>query len=160
MLSPFYKADGTLKGCSVYTLICQDESGPMYIKIGVSIAPTNRFREIRTGCPVTTRTLAWVEVCSRERAVRLEQDLHGAVSQWHTTGEWFKLDESEFPAFKRICRGVLDSYHTPPKPALAWSHINTQELIATFVATQHASRTQFRRWSAAYRAFRRDQSAS
>lgn len=122
-----YNSDGTVNGSNVYTLICQDD-GPMYIKIGVSDRPLQRFSEIRGLNPVKPRTLAVMNISSRPRAFEAEAALHRACKKWHHSLEWFRVTTEEFKQFRAVCNKVLGRYGTDDHRR-KWVQFNAQELV-------------------------------
>jgi hypothetical protein len=103
-----FHSDGRLRGSYVYMLLCRDD-GPVYIKIGISDAPSKRLMALRTACPVQPRQFCFVEVRSRSRARTIEKQLHFAMDAWHTQGEWFRVAMHEKPAFNQAWRSVLNA---------------------------------------------------
>jgi len=124
-----YNSSGVLGGYFVYTLICRDGDGPLYVKIGMSQNPVKRFGEIRNGNPVTPLTLAWVDLCSKDKASSVESQMQIAATAWHHTLEWFKVDADDFDDFKAVCKDVLIRNGHPGRPKLTWTHVDAKSLI-------------------------------
>jgi hypothetical protein len=130
-LTKSYNPNGTLHGHYVYILICQDLPGPLYVKIGMTQDIQKRFSVLRGNCPIPPVTLAWVSLASKNKAENLEAKLLDVAFPWFQTGEWLKFeDENEFPHFRLLCNKALDTYNSPHRPLLKWSHADAQELIA------------------------------
>lgn len=124
-----YNGNGLLSCHYVYSLICQDDDGPLYIKMGMSANPMQRLNEIRTGNPIQVISLAWVDVVSKQKASILESALHIGAMHWHHTLEWFKVSLSDFDDFKFACKGVLTKHSAAGRPRLSWTQADTQVII-------------------------------
>src|ERR1700740_2332063 len=92
--SPYYTPDGRLQGAFVYMLLCQDQ-GDVYVKVGISESLMERFQTLNHGCPVTPRQFAYFRVRSRDRARKIEANLHYAFRKWLQHGEWFCIPVEE-----------------------------------------------------------------
>jgi len=118
-------ADGRIKGSAVYMLLCQDDSGPIYVKFGRTSNPQSRLDALRTGTPITPRRFAYASVESRQAAVRLEQDLLDTFENHRTNGEWFRFDRSEKPLFNSLWQSVFARHATCNWP-LHWNQLGLQ----------------------------------
>lgn len=147
-----HNESGLLSASCVYTLICRDE-GPLYIKVGMSVNPLQRFSEIRTGNPIEPLTLAWVELASHDKARALEMRLHLAAEQWHKSLEWFMVPEDEFTVFREACKAALVKHSDSGRPPLKWAHVDCAELVAESKARRAKQFAKFKRRGAAYAQF-------
>ena len=117
-----YKPDGRLRGECVYMLFCQDD-GPIYIKIGITMAPLMRLSGLLTSCPVEPREYSWIEASGRDDARAIEHSLHRACTEWRVRGEWFRVTLEAKGEFRKLCNLVLDAYRQPCWP-LKWTWID------------------------------------
>jgi hypothetical protein len=73
------------------------EGGPS--KIGLSLDPENRMRQLQTGMPFKLHLVHVVWCDSLVDAVKTEQEWHLILTLWHIRGEWFDLSEAEIQDF-------------------------------------------------------------
>lgn len=149
-----FHSDGRLRGTYVYMLLCMDD-GPIYVKIGISDNPTERFQALRRGCPVRPRRFAFVEVRSRKKARKVEADLHDAMSRWNAHLEWFMLSKEERGAFNDTWKAVFEKHAEVGWP-LKWEQIAVDRLIALGEQRQRFFRRQYAARGKAYRDFIKD----
>jgi len=145
-----YNERGFLSGHYVYTLICQEDGGPLYIKVGMSSNPVERFSTIRNGNPLTAITLAALDLPHKDVARLIEKEIHLAAQWCHHSLEWFKLPVDQFDAFKACCAKILDKYSKPGRPRLRWTHLDCAELVKISDARKLAHFRNLRRKGAAY----------
>ena len=111
----------------MYMLLCSD-SGPIYVKVGITDDLYGRLRTLRNGCPVTPRRFCTMEFPSRRKARTAERALHIALEEWNAHGEWFLVKREDKAAFNEAWRiglaGLIDS-QWPAK----WDQIPVQALI-------------------------------
>ncbi len=62
-----------------------------YIKIGRTVAPKQRVRNLQSGCPFRIHT--WLAVYTPD-ASELESRLHDELSEYRLRGEWFSAPGS------------------------------------------------------------------
>lgn len=78
--------------CYVYviaTVIDGEACAP--VKVGMSNTPLARLRELQTASPHKL-TLTTMMLCPHRRAARdLEAGIHGLLSPWSLSGEWFNV---------------------------------------------------------------------
>lgn len=84
----------------VYSLLCQDGDGPLYVKFGISCDLTQRLDVFRTHGPIKPHFLCYVDCKRRSLARELEKKLLKEFEAHHIHGEWFKFDSKD-PADKR-----------------------------------------------------------
>lgn len=91
---PWFREDGTLRRTYVYLLLCKDDDGPRYIKIGHTINPGSRLSQLLVGCPIKPISFAICPVgfIHTSSAQRIERELHLAFSDRKARGEWFRID--------------------------------------------------------------------
>jgi hypothetical protein len=150
----FHRTDGRLIGCYVYMLLCSD-GGPIYVKIGISQAPTDRLNQLRTSCPVRPQVLAVAETFSRKEARRIENGLHQIYDGWRHRGEWFLISAEDKPEFNRRWREVFTRHSRRDWP-LAWEQISVKAIDRLAQQRQAFFRKRMRRRGASYKAFVKD----
>lgn len=64
------------------------------IKLGYSMDPRSRVRELQTGSSSPLHLL-YYESCEPSRAALLERQLHRDLNHLRVRGEWFRLSDSE-----------------------------------------------------------------
>jgi hypothetical protein len=74
----------------VYIIACGD-----MVKIGVSKAPDERLKTLRTGMPETPYLVRTRLLPNRRDAYSLERRLHGLFRDHRTNGEWFRVPAQE-----------------------------------------------------------------
>ena len=79
----------------VYFMTTVDR-GNTHIKIGVSINPDSRLKELQTGNPYKLKIIKTVPCLTRDAAYSLEGCLHqmAKVTNMRMAGEWFKIYQS------------------------------------------------------------------
>ena len=147
-----FRKDSRLPSSFVYMLLCQDEDGPIYVKIGLSDEPYRRLQALRNGCPVTPRRFATCAVPGRIIAKRVEHALLSQLAPWRTQGEWLKFDRDEKADFNA---GWQEAFRkTAPKGwPLEWTHIPVGELIKWWQQKKVLAQVRFNRMSQAKRDF-------
>jgi hypothetical protein len=153
--STFYKDDGQIRGHYVYLLLCQDSGGPIYVKIGVSISPLERFAQIKANCAVTPKRFAVVELRSRKEAYRLESELLDAYKDWRAVGEWLILNAEDKAVFNAIWKLVFERFAQKGWP-LRWTQLSAQALIKASQMRQRYAILKIKRRGKAYADFLKD----
>lgn len=154
-----HDVDGRIRGSYVYMLLCRDGDGPIYVKIGVSNSPLERFKQLKNNCAVTPRRLLFVAVMSRDIALRLEADLLDSFSQWKTAGEWVKVSLADKQDFNRLWQEAFKRHARKGRP-LSWTQIPAENLIkGGNRRLAHFRKLRYRR-GAAFRDFVRDSTAT
>lgn len=116
----------------VYALLCQDESGPGYIKLGMSGNVTQRLTSLRTSCPIPAKYIATVRVgYDREKCLKVERHLQREFADRGTKmrGEWFRFsfsDPDDKKEFNRGCKRVLRHFFGEAHPW--WEMISVDAL--------------------------------
>jgi hypothetical protein len=93
--NPYFDTDGRVHGHYVYCLLCHDEDGPIFAKIGHTSNVVSRLKALITGTPVTPRWMFYVRVWSNTPAKALESRLHAALGLFRTNGEWFRFSSED-----------------------------------------------------------------
>lgn len=109
--------------CSVYFIGPADRA---VIKIGVATKPKNRLKELQVANPETLKIHHHHRVYNKERALRLETELHKALHAFHIRGEWFAVRWEEAVAI--LNRGIESRkrrHHLRPQ----YSHSEMSESI-------------------------------
>jgi hypothetical protein len=76
-----------------YIYVLQGEHG--YFKIGKSIHPHKRRKELQTSCPFPELDVFLLFHCHQADMGKFEEFLHGSLASKRTRGEWFKLDKAD-----------------------------------------------------------------
>lgn len=69
----------------IYAIRCMDR-----VKIGHSIRPTERFSQIKAGCPFPVQFLGVIAGAQMD-----ERKIHKELAEHHTHSEWFHLNRKE-----------------------------------------------------------------
>ena len=64
-----------------------------FFKVGISIHPEKRLRQLQTGCPFPLKVYRTYIV---NNAIKCEQKVHNYLEQYHSSGEWFMLEINHF----------------------------------------------------------------
>ncbi len=105
-----YKNHVEQDGCYVYALLCQDESGKGYMKIGLTTNLANRLSSLKTLIPIDIKYYAFLECFNSEEMRLVEKALHKAFSERKRKGEWFDFDfskEEDKREFNDTCKEVF-----------------------------------------------------
>lgn len=148
-----YGKDGRVRGSFVYMLLCQD-SGPIYVKIGLSNDPFQRMHALRNGCPVELRRFAFVAVPSRKFATKLEMWLHHDLSPWRSQGEWFKFAPEEKPDFNKGWQAAFSKCALPGWP-LTWTQMPVAKLMEQWERRKRFAQRLWRRRGRSYQDYLR-----
>ena len=63
------------EGVFVYTMVCRDGDGPLYVKIGKTRNLFSRFSQLRMGCPIPALYFTVVACGTRAQQDELEKRL-------------------------------------------------------------------------------------
>jgi hypothetical protein len=152
-----YDQDGRIHGHYVYMLLCQDAKvGPIYVKIGITTSPIQRFRALRCGCPVQPRIFAYFDARTKTASRRIESSLHAAYAGWNAHLEWFCFTEADKSRFNEIRQAVISANTNGP---VQWNKISVRELIRIGERNKRFSQRLFATRGPAYQAFIKDQAA-
>jgi hypothetical protein len=77
-----------------------------YYKIGVSIHPKKRIKELQTG---NSAELKLIEVYRSEFANQIEKSLQRRYSHLRKEGEWFDMSISHEVSFLKECRQIEEN---------------------------------------------------
>ena len=146
-----YRCDGRILGSFCYMVLCHGD-GSIYLKIGHSREPIVRLNQIRTGCPLEPRILAYCHLPSHEHAVRVEAALHTALDKWRIRGEWFSFKPLDKKAFNDSLNSVLTAFAKPSWP-LKWVKLSARALMRQAAAKKGYYYLQYRRRGKAYQDF-------
>ena len=108
--SPYFDANGRVRSHYVYCLLCHDEDGPIFAKIGHTSNVVNRLKALITGTPVTPRWMFYVRVWSDVPAKALEARLHAALGLFRTNGEWFRFSAEDRQFINELMAGELQHF--------------------------------------------------
>lgn len=116
----------------VYLLVCQDDGGRPFVKIGCTIDPVARIPAILTSCPLEAKEFAICEVfrgriidCNIGAVARsVEQSLHRSFAHKRIRGEWFGIDiksDGDKAEFAAAWREAISANRLTPRP---WKHMS------------------------------------
>lgn len=132
-------------------LLCRDEGGPVYVKVGISDQPIKRLKSLRLGCPVTPHQFLYMEVRSRRKARSIEISLHDALAKWGAHGEWFRVPMEEKAQFNGAWKRVVDAQREPSTLSYEWQRISVAEFVRQMHANQAAKFKYFGKMTPAQR---------
>lgn len=137
----------------VYALLCQDGTGPLYIKFGLSKRITKRMLELRNGCPVPARYFAIYHVGSEKHyAEDIEQSLHEKFSERRLSGEWFKFDSQSIADKREFNDGCWEVFTLAGYRNFSWTRISVESIVKYQKSRQKAFMAQrkglkLKRWN-------------
>lgn len=135
-------------------LLCRENGGNIYVKIGMSNDPLKRFRALRTSCPFIPRAFLYLRAYGRVEARHIERDLHAAYVAWHAHNEWFSFPEAEKEKFNLIWQKVLQLYAKRGR-TLEWTKISVEQFVQHLTdANRAALAKRARRMSRRGRSYR------
>ena len=81
----------------IYALICRDESGPHYVKVGFTRSPEIRLNDLRNSGPIPSLEFRIVALTHEAHAPTVEYAIHRLFASRRSRGEWFRfnLERSE-----------------------------------------------------------------
>lgn len=135
----------------MYMLLCRDEQS-IYIKVGQTTRPENRFHQLRNNCPVTPRSFSVVPVPGPTHSRKLERSLRDTFDKWRVAGEWFRMDASDKQEFNQRLHVIL-GVHSKPLWPMKITKISVGELIKMAENRRRYWRSTFSRRGAAYQDF-------
>jgi len=133
-------------------LLCSEDEGPIYVKVGISKDPISRLRHLKTHCPLPAQYLFVSRVRSRDVARRIEKRVLKGAGKWRAEGEWLKLSLADKPDFNELLRSVVSIYTTPDWP-LRWDRISVTELCRHDKARQLGAMYRVKRLGQSYSDF-------
>ena len=68
------------------------DPGDVFCKIGRSLKPKIRLKELQTGNPRRLKIVAKIGPFSEVQSKRQEKRIHRIYKRWHVTGEWFEAE--------------------------------------------------------------------
>jgi hypothetical protein len=143
--------DGRIAGAYVYLLLCRDEER-IYIKVGQTTRPEERFHELKNGCPVTPRSFSVIPVPGPVFSKRLEASLHGAFKEWRVAGEWFAMDVADKREFNNKLQLTLTG-HSIPLWRMSITKVSAAYLIQLAEKRRLFWKSQFKKNGRAYQDF-------
>ncbi len=116
----------------VYLLVCRDDAGKSFVKIGCTIDPVARIPALFTACPLEPKEFAICEVFRgmviegnvSRLAHAVEGSLHRLLSHKRIRGEWFGIDiqsPDDKAEFTTAWRSAIATHKLTPKP---WKHMS------------------------------------
>lgn len=84
-----------------------EEAGSVYVKVGISVRPVSRARQIQCGAPFEIKRFVFCMIGRQSAALKFERLVADALKEHRTRGEWYRFD----PAFAKVFREtVADAY--------------------------------------------------
>lgn len=148
----WFRRSGRIRGCFVYMLFCGEGDGASYVKVGMTEKPEQRLDALRTAVPMKTEMFATVELPGRRVARIVERELHQALAQWGSRGEWFKVTKDDRLAFQQAWKRVFVRHERPNWP-LRWSSVDMPAYERWQAQRRQAFQRQYKRRGRAYRDF-------
>jgi hypothetical protein len=140
-----------VSGAYVYLLLCRDEN-KIYIKVGQTTNPEQRFHSLKNGCPVTPRSFSVIPVPGKIFSARLELSLHGTFAKWRVAGEWFAMSMDDKQEFNAKLHSVLSDHSIPLWP-MKITKVSAKYLIDLAKKRQAYFRHRWSRSGKAYKDF-------
>lgn len=97
----------------VYVMIADPGGDLRHIKIGISSSLLKRIGAVQTGCPMEIEMVLAVAMPEQACAVGAEREIHAALAEYRTSGEWFLLDttnETHAEAFRDATRSAIGKW--------------------------------------------------
>ena len=93
----------------IYTITQEGQSGDQDIlcKVGRTNNLKRRLTQLQTGNP---QVLDYYQTFSVSDMAEAEKRAHTAVSQYHTTGEWYQVPQRDMAAFMEAIASAARSY--------------------------------------------------
>lgn len=104
MKNPLYRDGFCASRHYVYFVVCQDPEIPetAYLKVGISVDPLPRLRQIRVGSPLPILRASYVQTPGKRSALRVEAEILEDLSAFATRGEWVRIRWSEADHRRRV----------------------------------------------------------
>lgn len=96
----------------LYVLVAPAGGTEMCFKVGISADFRKRRREVQTGCPFPITEILHVTMASCSNARDAERYMHGRLSPYKSSGEWFLFDTAN-PAHKADFNAAAKAVLTP-----------------------------------------------
>lgn len=147
-----FDQDGRRRGTYVYLLLCADND-LIHIKVGQSVSPLARLHQLKVGCPLPPKYLAFVHVGPKGLALTIEKAIHKNLKRWASHGEWFAVSPSEKAPFNAAIQDVLRGYRSDSKP-LSIEQIPLTQLLKEAKQRQQLARIMYKRRGRAFQDFK------
>lgn len=113
-------------GSCVYMMVADVGAEHSFCKIGITGDLGKRIAGIQTGCPVPIVDVAYISALPYS-ARQIEGYLHAQLEEFHTHGEWFRLnlkDKDHKAKFHLATRFAL--YRVGMPSAAKWKRLNPE----------------------------------
>ncbi len=79
-----------------------------YVKVGESNNPKRRKEQLQIGCPhrLETEDIIWFK--AKDKAQRVEEEIHKKLKDYHHRGEWFKINKNKLEELVKNLPNGLD----------------------------------------------------
>lgn len=84
-----------------------EELDHIYCKVGITVRPVRRAREIACGAPFDIRRFVFCMMGRHSAAREFERRVATALSKYKTRGEWYRFDPGFAPTFRET---IADAY--------------------------------------------------
>lgn len=112
----------------VYSMLCQDGCGPLYVKFGITRRLHNRLCELRQGSPIPAKYFAYIEVKNRNIQRETEKALHKEFAGRRVRGEWFKFDSKSEADRRSYNDGCARAFAVCIRDGRYWDRVSVQAL--------------------------------
>lgn len=106
---------------AVYCAFAQ-EGKYVYVKIGISVRPVQRAKQIQCGSPFDIQRFVFKHIGDKWRAREFEVLAHRALKLFATRGEWYRFPESHGAVFRKV---IAETYAAASrsKAPLKWTEV-------------------------------------
>lgn len=121
----------------VYLLLCREDMGPVYAKLGVSQNPLRRLRVLGDACPAPPRILCVLPNRTKRQALAIGRRLHRVFTPWMYELDWFRVPLDAKSRFNAAWQAIC--------PQAQWRKLDVPAVIEFLEARQECGRARFRR---------------
>lgn len=125
----------------VYALMCEDEHGHGYLKIGHTVNMKARYSQLVSGCPFPIKKIALVDCGMNWVSKNVEKALHQQLKIKKTKGEWFEVDfrDKEDKARFNEASKLAFKAHMPSRKNIWWRLVDPKELKGAYLKAPGSS---------------------
>lgn len=76
-----------------------------FIKVGVAKNPSQRLKQVQTGCPVTLKNI--FSSSKTQHAFKIESEIHSIFAKYKTQGEWFAFKKHKANSIIKSIKAVI-----------------------------------------------------
>lgn len=110
-------------------MLCQDGSGPLYVKFGRTDHLYGRMRQVGQGSPIPAKWFAFIKVPFHKKGP-LEKHLHCYFKDRKVRGEWFKFDANSDADKREFNDGCRDCFQAVMFKPGTWTKVSVAALDA------------------------------